>query len=278
MLQGFRPIYLHWLSLDVALGAVLSYTAAARLALPQPDHSTWQAATLGLAVFTIYALDHWLDNQKRTSSTPTTPRHHFHQQHEALLIRVIAGTGLVTALLATQLPWALWRFGLLLGLVTALYLGFVWKLRPESKGQGFKEPLTALVYSAGVWGSSWVTVEPVAWESIVLGGAFGLTVFQSLLLFSHYEALSSPASPNLARRMGRNRTTTTLKLLLGTAVIACLVVLFWTESRYAIRLSIILLLMPVANWAIFTQSERLLPNERYRLWGEAVFMLPALVL
>jgi hypothetical protein len=39
-----------------------------------------------------------------------------------------------------------------------------------------------------------------------------------------------------------------------------------------------LLLMPVANWAIFTQSERLLPNERYRLWGEAVFMLPALVL
>lgn len=273
---SFHPNHLHWLSLDVVAGALLSHLAANRL----PDGSTplngWVTVILGLVVLGIYTLDHLLDNRK--PEQPRTQRHAFVKQYEPVIWRVTLGALALAAGLSWLIPRQLWEFAIAMVVFVSLYLWGVSRLPIKSYRQALKEPVTSLIYAAGVWGSTWFLGESITWESAVLGIIFYLLTVQSLLLFSHFEAVKYREVFNLARWLKRPNTMRILKGISLLTLITCLTVCFLTEYRYVQRLSIMLIAMAAVHFWLLLNPEKAVSDERFRLVGELVFFLPGLVL
>ena len=114
----FRASHLHWLSLDVVAGAVLSQLAANRMPTGKTPLNAWVAIILGLVVLGIYTLDHLLDNRK--PEQPRTQRHAFIRENEAIIWRVTLSSLGLAALLSWLIPRQLWEFGI--GMVVLLSL------------------------------------------------------------------------------------------------------------------------------------------------------------
>ncbi|TDB68172.1 UbiA prenyltransferase family protein [Arundinibacter roseus] len=272
----FKPIHLHWLSLDIVAGAVVSHLAASRLPDDQTPVNYLVIILLGLVVLGIYTLDHLLDNQR--PSPPRTQRHSFIRLHQALIWRLTAGAIGLAALLVWFTPRELWFFGFGMLIFVAFYLWLVSRIPEKSNRQAVKEPITSLIYAGGVWGSTWFLGRDVSWESMVLGLVFFMLTFQSLLLFSHFEALRYREVFNLARWLKRPRTLQIIQAISLLTVVMCLAVCFYSEFRYAQRLSLILIAITAAHYWMMKNPEKGVLNERFRIAGELVFALPLLVL
>ncbi|GAB3165660.1 hypothetical protein [Telluribacter humicola] len=272
----FQPIHLHWLSLDVVAGAVVSHIAASRLPTGRTPLNVWVTIILGLVVLGVYSLDHLLDN--RRTEKPKTQRHQFNREYEPLVWRLVIGTFVVATALSWLIPSDLWKFGGGMVAFVALYLWGVSKLPIKSHRQAMKEPITSLIYACGVWASTWFLGYEVTWESIVLGILFYLITVQSLLLFSHFEAIKYRESYNLARWLKRANTMKVLKGITIVAAITCVTVCLMTDYRYVQRLAIILLSMSLVHLWMWRNPEKIIANERFRIWGELVFVMPWLVL
>jgi hypothetical protein len=276
MTYRFQPIHLHWLSLDVVAGAVVSHLAASRLPTGRTPINVWVTIILGLVVLGIYSLDHLLDNHR--SVPPRTQRHRFNRQYEPLIRQLIMGVFALAGALCWFIPAELWKFGGGMVAFVALYLWVVSRLPLKSHRQALKEPLTALIYASGVWASTWFLGQPVIWESIVLGVLFYLLTLQSLLLFSHFEAIQYREVYNLARWLKRASTMQVLQGITFLTALTCVTVCYLTDYRYVQRLAIILLFMSLVHLWMWKNPEKIISNERFRIWGELVFVMPWLVL
>lgn len=144
----FQPIHLHWLSVVVVAGAVVSHIAANRLPTGRTPINVWVTVILGLVVLGVYSLDHLLDN--RRSEKPKTQRHQFNRQYEPLAWRIVIGAFVLAAGLSWLIPADLWKFGGGMVAFVALYLWGVSKLPVKSHRQALKEPITSLIYASGV--------------------------------------------------------------------------------------------------------------------------------
>jgi hypothetical protein len=60
--------------------------------------------------------------------------------------------------------------------------------------------------------------------------------------------------------------------------IICITTTILTEERYAIRVSLLLILMAGGNHLLWKDYKKWLPDEKYRLVAEGIFLLPILVL
>ncbi len=272
----FRFSHLHWLSLDVVAGAVVSHMAANRLPTGKIPLNAWVTVVLGLVVLGIYTLDHLLDNQK--PEQPRTQRHAFIRKNEASIWRLTLGSLGLAALLSWLIPRQLWEFGIGMVVFVSLYLWGVSRMPMKGHQQALKEPVTSLIYAAGVWGSTWFLGESVPWESIALGIIFYLLTAQSLLLFSHFETIRYREVFNLARWLRRPLTLGILKGITIFAILACITVCFLTDYQFTQRLCIMLILISLVHYWMILNPEKIVSDERFRIVGELVFLLPGLVL
>ena len=286
MLTYLRTAY--YLSIPVVVGAVLSNRMAARLSDVDPVH--WATPiVLALVVFIIYTVDRLLDVRKDRLRQPSTPRHRFHQQHATLLWRLVAGAIVLTCILVFFLPASVIKFGLVLGLVCAAYVGVVFRLPARHPALLLKEPLVAVLYSAGIWGSVWVQRPSIRFTDLVEGLLFMGIAFQNLLLFAVMEQLevspvagpAAPANPelfSLATYWGLDYCDRLLRWLTFGIVISAFVLCFLTNDRFAQRSALMLALMSLTLYGIQRYPAYFLKNERYRWLGDGIFWMPALVL
>lgn len=269
------------------LGAVLSNRLAARLSDVDPIH--WATPlVLALAVFCIYTADRLLDVRK--PGQPLTPRHAFHRAHATLLWQVVIGAALLGGLLAFFLPGPVVRFGIALGIICAGYVAAVFRLPARHPALLAKEPLVALLFSAGVWGSVWVQRSVTTGTELTEGLMFTAIAGQNLLLFSVMESRESGSDGragrtdfSLATAWGISRCEAILTWLTACVVVAAFVVCFVTDEpgggpRFAERSAIMLAIMSVVLYVIQRNPAYFVRNERYRWLGDAVFWLPVLVL
>ena len=264
------------------LGAVLSNRLAARLSDVDPIH--WATPiVLALVVYIIYTADRLCDVRKLGRTTPLsdlTARHRFHRLHETQLWWSIIAAGLVALVLVFFLPWSVIEFGLVLGVVCAAYIAVVFSLPQRHPSLLLKEPLVAVLYTVGVWGSVWVQRPSISGTDITEGLMFMAVAFQNLLLFAVMEELehSRQADFSLATYWGLETSKTVLTtltvLIVGTALTLCFIV----DDRFAQRSALILGLMSLALYVIQRFPNRFVKHERYRWLGDAVFWFPALVL
>ncbi|AEI46591.1 hypothetical protein [Runella slithyformis] len=261
----------HWLSLDVVVGAMVTHVIASRLPDGHGKVSWVSTALAGIAVFMIYVVDRLLDNRKPDHSP--TPRHAFHVKHEGLLIKVLSGLGAVACVLLFWVPAKVLWFGLGLTGLVALYLWFAFKISVTHIAQVFKEPLVALVYTAGIWGPAILTQTTLAWESSVLMALYGLLAFQNLLLFSWFESLELEEGFSLAIAWGTETVSAALNWLLWLIVAGALCVLFFTSYRYCVRAAIVVTVMSACTHWLKRSSATALPDERYRRLGDGIFLI-----
>lgn len=256
---------------------------AARLSDVEPIH--WATSlVLGLVVWIIYTLDRLLDSRKPGGAQ--TPRHLFHQQHKTLLWQVVAGATLLAGGLVFFLPKPVWQFGLVLGAVCAAYVFAAFRLPVNHPALLLKEPLVALLFSVGVWGSVWAqrpTISGVEWAE---GLMFTGIAFQNLLLFAVFEQIERPGSDQSLAAVWGSSTCDKLLRWLTFAVVATafgICLMADNESvggglRFAQRSALMLGIMSVVLYAIQRYPKYYLKHERYRWLGDAVFWLPVLVL
>ncbi|GAB4023400.1 UbiA prenyltransferase family protein [Spirosoma koreense] len=280
MLTYLRTIY--YLDFLVVIGAVLSNRMAARLSDVEPIH--WATPlVLALVVFIIYTVDRLLDVRKYEAdarSQPLTDRHQFHRRHANLLWRVVGGAAVVALVLTFFLPGSVIKFGIALGLICAAYVGAVFRLPPRHPALLLKEPLVAVLYAAGVWGSVWVQRPTVDKIDVTECLMFLGIAFQNLLLFAVLEQYETPDQPvfSLATEWGRDRCDLILRWLTFGIVAVGFILCFLTSDRFAQRSALMLTLMSLTLYAIQRYPAYFLKNERYRWLGDGVFWMPALVL
>lgn len=286
MLTYLRTAY--YLSIPVVIGAVLSNRMAARLSDVDPVH--WATPiVLAFVVFIMYTVDRLLDVRKDRLRQPLTPRHQFHQQHASLLWRLVIGASLLTLVLLFFLPGSVIKFGLVLGLMCVAYVGAVFRLPARHTALLLKEPLVAVLYSAGVWGSVWVQRPSIRFVDMAEGLIFMGIAFQNLLLFAVMEQLevspsagsAAPSKPelfSLATYWGPNYCDYVLRWLTFGIVATAFVLCFVTNDRFAQRSALMLGLMSLTLYGIQRYPAYFLNNERYRWLGDGVFWMPALVL
>lgn len=267
----------YYLSVPVVLGAVLSNRMAARLSDVEPVH--WATPlVLALVVFIIYTVDRLLDIRK--PGEPLTPRHRFHRQYAPLLWRVVAAAAGLSLMLTFLLPSSVIKFGIVLGGVCAAYVGAVFRLPKRHPALLLKEPLVALLYSAGIWGSVWVQRPSTSGVDVTEALMFLGVAFQNLLLFSVIEAnelIDQPAF-SLATAWGLTTCDMVLRWLTFGVSATGLTLCFITSDRFAQRSALIIALMSLTLYVIQRYPAYFRKNERYRWLGDGVFWLPALVL
>ncbi|WP_461127758.1 hypothetical protein [Spirosoma aerophilum] len=270
------------MSFPVVIGAVFSNRMAARLSDVDPIH--WATPVmLALVVFIIYTVDRLLDVRKyriNPASQPLTARHAFHLQHAALLWKIVIGATILASMLTFFLPVSVIKFGLILGFICAVYVGAVFRLPAHHPALLLKEPVVAVFYAAGIWGSVWVQRPSVSITEIVQGIMFMGIAFQNLLLFAVMEQLETPEQPtfSLATAWGLASCDAILRWMMWIIVLAGLIICFVATDRFAQRSAIMLSLMSLMLYCIQRYPDYFLENERYRWLGDAVFWMPILVL
>lgn len=169
-----------WLSLDVVVGAMASLYFFQELLHVSLD---WTAfGLLGLAVWTIYNLDHVLDARKILN--PSSPRRVFHQRYQVVLgvgIIIAVGSGLVWAFF-----WMGWGKELQLTLVLTFSMaGCRWAIQKFGLVP-LKEVSIALFYLVG---TTWLPLLrtkaiDLTWEVLIFALLFFVVALLNLWMLS----------------------------------------------------------------------------------------------
>lgn len=272
--------YLQLLSIDVILGALLSGMMAARLlAVQMPAYWYW---VLPLSVWVIYTTDHLMD-ARRLKENAHTPRHLFHYRYFKQ-IGLVWGLGILLCTL--YVPWIISAkilyFGLGMGALVLVHLGLVYLIGDRIAWFIHKELGVGAIYAAGVWGAPLVLTEgPIASWMLCAAAQFFLLALLNLLIFSFYERETDALDQHTSfvRALGEKRTRQ-LIVLLGISIV---LLGLWggfeaaVPPFYVIVQLIYSLMLALLLW-VFFDERRFRFAERYRLWGDGVFLFPLLSL
>ena len=258
--------FVNVLSLDVVAGAIVSALFFARIFAVQI--LSWGVGALGLTVWIIYTTDHLVD--ARSVQTPaSSKRHRFHQNHFALLASVLLLAMVIDGIMISFIRKPVLYSGLALAGAVIVYLLFQRNLKYV------KEFCGALLYSVGVLLPAW-SLSPTAinLSQGLFIAEFCITVLCNLLLFSlfdHHHDLRDHHH-SFVTVMGNRRTRFLLSILFMLNGVLMLLQLFWLTNTQGILL--VILFMNLMLLIIFIFHERFEADDRYRLVGDAVFLVP----
>jgi hypothetical protein len=262
---------LHYLSLDVVLGAVASNWMFWKIPNENGAVNLPSILVLGICTWIIYILDRLLDNIK---SEPKDARHQFHFQHQYYLQLCIIILFFIAAILAFFLLRTVIYFGIALLVLILIYFYILQKKSKSANYQYFKEIFTSAIYSICVVGSAFSTKSNLDWQAYLAGFVFFLLVLQSILTFSFYESQAYPKTKNLAKKLGKTNCTF---LILGVLLLS-IISIFSNDNLYLQKVFFIETLMAFCSVLIYFFQAKLAKNENYRWLGEMVFWLPLILI
>lgn len=264
--------YISWLSIDVALGAM-----AGMLFFEKLLHANlhWPAyLLLGLAVWSIYTLDHLLDVRKK--NLPLSPRRTFHQENRKLL-GILLGAAVLTGM-AGAFWWFGWGKELQLTLaLAALILGS--KLLIRRAGPGWMKELSIAVFY--VLGIVWLPLLrtdalDLNWANLVFVPTYIGLAFLNLLMLSFLDQDEDRKAGffSAAYSLGPVRLVQWIRRLAFFLIFTGLAGFVLLSSFYS-PFACILLLMALIHYLVFFRAG--LSPEQKRMRMEAGFMLPLLL-
>lgn len=230
----------------------------------------WWVALLS-AVWCIYTGDHLLD-ARREPAQGEGFRRAFHRRHARVLSIAIAFAITIGLAAASTLAAPVRLLGLGVSLLALAYLA-------SAQGLFFaslpKEPIAGLLYAAGIWGGPILMSEgSPAW--LVLAAALqGLAAILNLAMFGVFEAEADRIAGHRSLALSLGRTATTRAALFAAAIGAPI------SASLALMAGHHALVWAVLAVQIATPAGLLLSRkwsekeERYRLWGDSVFLLGA---
>jgi 4-hydroxybenzoate polyprenyltransferase len=261
--------FLNLLSIDIAIGAIACgvYFAWVLDVHVRP----YALASLGITVWIIYTADHLLDAWK-VNGRASTERHRFHQDHFRILVVLVTIAILIDFILIFFIKRPVLFAGLYMIALVVVYLLF------HNKLTFLKEFFVALLYCVGVLLPS-LTVTDVSLEMKhhILFISFFLLALINLLLFSLFDKKDDEKDKRQSFvTLSGERATRWIIIVLSSANMLLLSYLFfkWNETLVVI----IPFLMNTALIIIMIFNRWFEKNSRYRLLGDAIFLLPLLYL
>lgn len=255
---------LNILSVDVALGAVTGALFFANVfsvsVLP------YGLISLGLTVWIIYTADHLIDARK-VKQPASSERHRFHQKYFKLLL-VALMIGIIVD--ATQL-FFIRKIVFIEGVRLAITIVIYFLIQRSLKF--FKEITGAILYSGGVLLIPLSTkTDALTQFQIILIIQFVLTALINLLLFSLFDKKidEQDRQSSYATVMGERTTKISLIILFLIQIVLTAKLLFLGIEKSVF----IFLAMNIVLLFIFLRKEYFQIGDRYRLLGDAVFLLP----
>lgn len=261
MLRVYRLLNL--LSLDVAFGATL--TALFFSKLLQAPVRYYSVVALGLTVWIIYTVDRLID-VRQLNKPAISERHKFHQKHFRALRLAVGLIIIVVCILVVFIRPAVLMGGLILVPLIALYLLLQKKLP-------IKELAVAVIYTVGVLLPAW----PGSWNLLLQEAGMIAQLFfialANLLLFAWFEVSEDQAmgQHSLATRVGKRVVARCILVLMCCGIAFSFVYALSVNPAGWILLSMWLCLAIVYRFQSYFGMA-----ERYRLWGDAIFYLPAI--
>lgn len=265
-----------WLSLDVVLGAIAGLAFFSELL--QVDLGWEIYVLLGLAVWSIYTVDHLLDAQRR-DSIKLSPRHQFHRDFKWPLIISLGLTVLTGLWFAfhtfgwdTELLWSMILGGLILSSMVLI--------RFSGQSMAWVKELSIAVFY--VLGIAWIPLlrgeeldrNIYSWVFLVAYGGLALI---NLLMLSYLDRSQDKAAgfPSSAALVSPAVFLKGLRKGTFGFIIICLAGFILFPSFYR-PFACILLLMGLLHYLAFFNPK--LSKEQVRMRTEAAFLLPLLLL
>ncbi len=223
------------------------------------------------AVWCVYTGDHLLD-ARRAGPELATPRHAFHRRHARVLIAALVGVAIVGLAAAWTLRPPVRLFGLGLGLAVLAYLASAQSfILPDLP----KEPIAGILYATGIWGGPIIMGEgSTSW--VLLAAAFhALAAVLNLMMIGIFEVEADRVQGHrsIARRAGPGRTRAIVLMAGGAGATAAAGFALGAPSFFGFA---ILALQVATPPILLLAHRRAVQHERYRTWGDAVFLLGAL--
>jgi len=217
-------------------------------------------------VWIIYTADHLLDARNLTQ-TASSERHRFHQKYFKLLFTALIIGVMVDVVQLFYIRKIVFIEGL--GLAGVILIYFL----AQRSLKFLKEVTGAILYSGGVLLIPWSvkTSEPTNLQLILIT-QFVLTALINLLLFSWFDKRQDEhdRQSSFATVMGEETTKKSLILLFVVQALLSSALISVAQEKE----TLILVLMNVLLLLIFARKKYFEINDRYRLLGDAVFLLP----
>lgn len=259
--------YINLLSIDVALGAVISAALFGRILnvhlLPQGF------ILLGIIVWLIYTADHLLDAWSMREAA-ISERHRFHQKHFITILVIFLATGLVALALVFMIRIQVITAGIVFGTLVVTYLLVNRWLKY------FKELAGSLLYTGGVLLPAWSLVtQPLNEHQVTLIIIFALIALTNMLIFARFSIEEDILNrqKSLATIMGIRSMNT----LIGIVSAICFCVMVY-EAIQQISAALLMLFLMESILVVIFLVRYFRYNDRYRIYGDAIFLLPAIIL
>lgn len=255
--------FINILSLDVVAGAVICSDFFASILHTQVGYDT--LLTLGLTVWIIYTIDH-LRDAMLIPTLASTDRHRFHQRNFKIILAVLILAMVVDFVVIWFVPPKVVEYGFMLWLIVLLYLVFQRYLK------FLKEFFVACLYTIGVLLPSISTLQaPLQTVDLILVAKFFITALMNLLLFSLFDQTQDRKQQqhSFVTWFGASSTRVGI-LFLGSFNILTGV---WLWS-FDWRVAAIFIAMNAMLLAVLALQKHLVPNNYYRILGDAVFLIP----
>jgi hypothetical protein len=277
-MEIFRKIllYLNLLSLDVVFGAMAGMVFFSDLL--EVNIAACVYFLLGLAVWSIYTLDHLMD-ARGAIGKPQSPRHQFHQKYHRLLFPLAICSVLTGAILfftLTEMEFIRPR-GIGLGIVTVFWMGFLKIAGPTYSW--LKEISTALIYVLGISLAPFATVdfELIDITIYVFAFVYFLAALVNLLMLSYQDAeVDKKDGFGSVLVLIPKTGLKNLILVFGLTGIGFLIVLAAISPSYYHVESVILGLIIGYHLILFFSKNQ--TKDQVRRKSEALFLLPFLLL
>jgi hypothetical protein len=259
--------FLNLLSIDIAIGAIACgmYFAWVLHVHVRP----YALASLGITVWIIYTADHLLDAWK-VKGRASTERHRFHQDHFRILVvlmTIAIGTDFILIFFIKR---PVLFAGLYMIALVVVYLLF------HNKLTFLKEVFVALLYCVGVLLPS-LTVTDVSLEirHYILFISFFLLALINLLLFSLFDRRNDEKDKrqSFVTLFGERNTRSAIIIFSSVNMLLLFYLFFEWNGTLVV---IIPLLMNTVLVIIMIFNRWFETNSRYRLLGDAIFLLPLL--
>jgi hypothetical protein len=268
--------YLRILSVDVALGAcVIAIFIANYLEVSIPLPSLF---TLGICVWLIYTADHLMDAYSIKHRAHSL-RHLYHQKYfKRIVILFILGStlGLISLffLPPKTFHWgAILFFGVFIHFIILKLIGF----RPSLH----KEFIVAIIYVAGIFLVPLSIYQgSINNHLLMLFFQFMILALVNLLLFAMIEETvdKKDRHTSFVQFAGRKTTLYIIWALLLLSAVYPIYIFATTSDTNEIIYQIIIIAMNITLAVITYKRVYFMRRERYRIYGDAIFLYPLLVL
>ena len=228
-----------------------------------------------IAVWCIYTYDH-LSDAKKIDKEAATFRHRFHQKHFQVLKYALIFAVLTGIAVASMLPAVVVMWGVICAACVAVYF-----LLLNLHHFWYKELLISVCYTVGVFLAPLsLSQTPLNPFQLLLIPQIFLLALANLVIFScfDYKADQQDGHYSLAIHLGLVRSRKIALWIVVAGLVFCIPTFFFASYLITQEVQLLIFVMNLLLLMLLLKEKHFQQNELYRIVGDAVFFIPALLL